>query len=1006
MKSFLLSMLAFTTLIAVSPAQTTLWSESFETDGDGVRYDASQICSNNGGHFFARMDGSLSPGFNVTGQDGSYYWGVNDPTEPPCNFINTRRVTSRPIDIRGYDNLTFKGLFAVSGTPQWDIQSQVWVEYSMNNGLTWTKILQFTNSPGPEGQNVNNTAAQQDTDFDGKGDGVLLTNTFAEFDADITERSTFMLVRVSLTKLNSPNENVAFDFLRIEGNNVGCDPDTGQPTALCKNLSNVVLDGMGMATIAASDIDGGSFDDCTLIGDLTLSLSQTTLTCAEVGDAMADLMATDEDANTGTCTATVTVKDNTNPTAQCRNATVALDADGHGVLSASQVDDGSSDACGIASMTISTADFYCTDIGNHVVTLTVKDPSNRSSTCTATVTVVDELAPVAQCKSTAVQVIMDENGQGTYTPGDLDDGSYDNCSAVTLTFADGTTEKTLGCSGIGVSVTAVQVKVTDAYANESICVGFVTPNDNMQPVALCKDTTVALDASGQVEVISSIVNNGSYDNCGITYESLAVNYYCNDLGPHTTTFTVRDAQNNTSSCTGIVTVIDSIGPDAQCKNATVELDADGNGTLNKTDVDNGSSDACGIASSELSQSTFSCSDAGSNTVTMTVTDVNNNSNTCTATVFVADHVAPVALCKNITVTLDALGEATILDTDINDGSYDNCGLVFFPQTIHYDCEDIGPHTVTFTARDANHQTSSCTGTVTVEEGADLPSGWTGADVGSNANGSAEYKACTNPGTFTLSAQGYTTNITDVQYTVFKTVCGDAEIIAHVAGITPMGGWAGIQLRETTAQGSKKFTLKTQLNTLLRREIRSTTFGPTNTMQMPIPPNHTWLRLVRTGNTFTAYSSVDGVNWAFRSAATISMDGCIMAGLFVESINNTATTTAAFDNISVSGGAPEPLAAAPAGNIILQVVGGPQVKLYPNPTNGLINLQMDTFEDWPQEVQVSVFNSFGAQVGTVQTITGGNNTTLHQLTGMPNGVYWIQVQGEGFAPIIQRVVLEH
>src|SRR5690606_28181758 len=48
--------------------------------------------------------------------------------------------------------------------------------------------------------------------------------------------------------------------------------------------------------------------------------------------------------------------------------------------------------------------------------------------------------------------------------------------------------------------------------------------------------------------------------------------------------------------------------------------------------------------------------------------------TCSFDVTVNDAEAPVAVCQNITVELDANGNATIVPTDINGGSTDNCGV--------------------------------------------------------------------------------------------------------------------------------------------------------------------------------------------------------------------------------------------------------------------------------------------------------------------------------------------
>jgi hypothetical protein len=45
-----------------------------------------------------------------------------------------------------------------------------------------------------------------------------------------------------------------------------------------------------------------------------------------------------------------------------------------------------------------------------------------------------------------------------------------------------------------------------------------------------------------------------------------------------------------------VTVEDTVPPVAICQDITVQLDATGNTSITPADVDNGSNDACGIAS--------------------------------------------------------------------------------------------------------------------------------------------------------------------------------------------------------------------------------------------------------------------------------------------------------------------------------------------------------------------------------------------------------------------------
>ncbi|MEZ5001691.1 MAG: hypothetical protein R2730_01535 [Chitinophagales bacterium] len=211
------------------------------------------------------------------------------------------------------------------------------------------------------------------------------------------------------------------------------------------------------------------------------------------------------------------------------------------------------------------------------------------------------------------------------------------------------------------------------------------------------------------------MDNGSNDACGI--QSLALSqtaFVCSEVGGNTVTLTVTDVNNNVTTCTATVTVEDNVAPVATCQDVTVQLDASGNGSTTAAAVDNGSNDACGIQSLALSQTDFLCSEVGGNTVTLTVTDNNNNVSTCTATVTVEDNVAPSAVCKDISVTLDSTGNWTIIPSDVNGGSSDACGIASFVlDNSGFTCSDIGANTVTLTVTDNNSNVSSCTATVTV-----------------------------------------------------------------------------------------------------------------------------------------------------------------------------------------------------------------------------------------------------------------------------------------------------
>ena len=136
---------------------------------------------------------------------------------------------------------------------------------------------------------------------------------------------------------------------------------------------------------------------------------------------------------------------------------------------------------------------------------------------------------------------------------------------------------------------------------------------------------------------------GSTDNCGIAHMSTSQNTFdCTNVGGNNVTLTVTDNNGNTDTCPATVTVEDNIDPVAACQNITVQLDATGNATITPADIDNGSSDNCGIAMMTLDNDTFDCADVGVNNIVLTVTDVNGNMDSFPATVTVEDNIDPTS----------------------------------------------------------------------------------------------------------------------------------------------------------------------------------------------------------------------------------------------------------------------------------------------------------------------------------------------------------------------------
>ncbi len=206
------------------------------------------------------------------------------------------------------------------------------------------------------------------------------------------------------------------------------------------------------------------------------------------------------------------------------------------------------------------------------------------------------------------------------------------------------------------------------------------------------------------------------------------------------------------------------------------------------------------------------------------------------------------------------------------------------------------------------------------------------------------------------------------------------------------------LRESLFPGSKKVTLKTQLTNNIRREIRSATNGATVSLNL-FRPQHTWLRLVRNGSTFTGYTSTNGTNWSFAFSATISMTGCIYAGVFAESINVATTTTASFSNVSVIG---ENTSLVAPDNAENTAITPPDFEVYPNPTIGEVTVGLKAYAD--RAIRLELYDIHGKilkilTIEPVETMTANLDLSVYQ-----NGIYLVRIKSEGLPDATKRIVL--
>ena len=559
-------------------------------------------------------------------------------------------------------------------------------------------------------------------------DDVILSVSPSSFDCSDAGSVT---VTITATDL-SGNSSVATKAITVV--------DTLAPEI---TVSNITLDLGANGSVALPLGTALALDNCT---SSSVEYSSTTFSCDDLGANTVTVTARDASGNVSQEDFTVTVNDVTDPTlsAVTSPVVVALDANGSGSISESDVVAAYGDNCGTVTVSVTPTSFGCSDLGSNNVTITATDGSNNTTTVIKAVTVVDNMNPVLTMSAAPVALYLDVNGSATIDASGLGASATDNCStAPTVTLSN----TTFSCAELGSNT--ITVTAADGNGNSVTATKSVTVYDTLSP-AITVPASVALNigASGSVALGNPA---SATDNCGqpvITYD--VTSFDCSDLGTNTVEVTATDANGNVSTANMTVVVTDNIDPTLNLVSSavTVALDASGSAVLSTSQVVSSVTDNCSGVTVTVSPNSFGCSDLGANTVTVTATDGSGNTTTATTSVTVVDNIDPVitVVANPADVVLDATGSGSITAAMVASAT-DNCTtaptITVTPTTV--DCSDLGVVTVTVIASDANGNTSTASVPLNVVDNA--------APVITSAQGDTTLAAC--------EAQfNYAVNVTD------------------------------------------------------------------------------------------------------------------------------------------------------------------------------------------------------------------------------------------------------
>ena len=242
------------------------------------------------------------------------------------------------------------------------------------------------------------------------------------------------------------------------------------------------------------------------------------------------------------------------------------------------------------------------------------------------------------------------------------------------------------------------------------------------------------------------------------------------------------------------------------------------------------------------------------------------------------------------------------------------------------------------------------------------------------------------GTITLSGAGADVwgNTDEFRY-AYKQLTGDGEIVARVVDVgTGSNTWAkaGVMIRETLNPDSAHMIMAMTGGDGggIAFQGRQTTGGTSTSFHGDVtaaPPY--WVKLARVGNTITAYSSADGVDWVQFTDTTpdgghtnpidVAMSNSVYIGLFITSHASGETRTAVLDNVQITGSVTstwnhEAIGVEMAANdpdaMYVALNGG--AKVYNDNPNAAT---MNDWTEWIIDLQ-----AFGMNLTNVNTITIG------------------------------------
>lgn len=183
---------------------------------------------------------------------------------------------------------------------------------------------------------------------------------------------------------------------------------------------------------------------------------------------------------------------------------------------------------------------------------------------------------------------------------------------------------------------------------------------------------------------------------------------------------------------------------------------------------------------------------------------------------------------------------------------------------------------------------------------DTTTNWSGADIGSPALAGSH---SLSNGVWTIAGSGTDIGGTSDQFHfAWQSLAADGGVSARVLSQTNTNSRAraGVMLRQSTTANAPFYAVVATPQSGIFVLKRTTQGGGVSTVANIAGTTPTYLQVLRSGTTFTAYTSSDGITWTLipGSSVTINLRGTLLEGMAVTSHTVSKLSTAKFDTVSI------------------------------------------------------------------------------------------------------------